>query len=327
METTIFENAKNFIDFFNDSLVLDFKELERLLNEVNSSNLKYNNCSITSNVSFVDNSSIDVVSISNDKDILLNKTRVVTIHRLSIDCNNTFHKTWIDTFYQEKTHNPTFSNEDRLLYDFIDKNLKYGEPSKISKIGSMRTTSYELLEAIFSEGRRILERQYLKGVFSGLESPPEALDQKMLLFASTFEFLEKSLKQNELVAPKGINPFENPTELDTKYNSFWALNNIRETYFPFDNMICLHFLNSNILEPNISAEETAINTFKNYTRVYRKYSNSIQDSANISPLHNFIIANKDKIISALTLRISEIQHIIEISKERLNALNDPNLIY
>ena len=67
--------------------------------------------------------------------------------------------------------------------------------------------------------------------------------------------------------------------------------------------------------------------FDNYTLLYDLYINSEMANPHLSHIHNFLIKHKALIIEDFKMQYETMMHIVNISIERLDAINEPDIIY
>ena len=321
------KDAKLFIDEYKKDIFIDFKHIEPLLNDINKLNLQHKGFVGQSKLEFIESGNFELISTLKDNNICLNKSRFSCIHQLSIDTNHIFHKTWLSSFYSTTKDRTNKSHEEKLLIDYLNKNLNWLASNTRLQLGSIRTTPYEFIGSIYYEGQHLCQENYRNRLFSGLESPPSSPDKIILLYTSIYDFLLKTLKSNDVEIPFTIDTITTPSEIDARYTSINELNQIRKSYFKHDNDFCLHFINTNILPNKHNKSSASTKMFEQYNTLYKLYINSSFANPKLVHIHNFIIKHQQFIIDTFEKYYETMLIIYDISIERLNAINKPDIVY
>ena len=322
-----FEIAKKFVEDYKESIAIDFINASNQLTSISKSNLLYNNYKSDCNVSFVESDSLTRTHFTQGENVFINKTRITTIHKLNLDYNNTFYDSWVWGFYNSTKDNPTIRKEDCLFFDFIKDQLPKSENEHFPRIGTPRTTAFELLDIVYTNNRKTIQEQYTKRLFNGIEPPPSDTDTKLLLVSALFNFMLNESRQDEQSLSLDIERFKNIYEFDLYYYSMTTLNDLRKSHFQSDTSFALHIVNSNVFPKELNIKDTANKLFENYEKVYNDYIESLYANNNINHIHNFIASNRDLIIEELYNRILSLVHIIEMCREHLWGTNDPDIIF
>ncbi len=319
--------AKEFLTNYFNSITLDFKALEQLLNSIHQAALTGKNCNTTSKVMFIESGDFELTSVIKENNICINKSRFSAIHKINLDCHHRFHENWVNAFYSTTKDNKNKLHEEQIFIDYLNNNPNWQDKDKRFKIGSIRTTPYELLDTVYKNGQYIYQKNYLERLFSGLESPPTENHKMVLLFTSIYDYLLNSLQENKILVPFTHSSYITPSIIDAVHTSMNEINQVRKKYFPLENMFCLYFINANVIPNNINAQDITKSIVDQYNNLFNLYINSSFANSNLNHIHNFIIKNIATITELFTKKIEEIQLMTDIAHERLSAINNPYLIY
>ncbi len=313
-----FNLENNFINNYRQNSSLDFSSIENDLNKIINSYEGRN--TLNQKIVFTEEDSIDSPIQITDSLININKTRIRTIHRLDIDSNSIFFSDWIWGFYKNEKTRTSRPKEERLLTDYIDKAKAKNSLPKLTKLGSVRTTEFELLDFTYFGHKTILHNTKKEDFKK--ETIREASKRDIQsIFEIMYDLLFEKFK-SEKTQQRDISP----AILNAKHYSITRLEELRKTNYLYDTNLSLHLVNTSPLSKNASSEKISNDIWNSYMKLYNIITAN-NHSEVFTHFHLLISKSKNAIIDKLKRQADDILKITTLARKRLISLNNPYLTF
>lgn len=305
-EEKLFELAKDFLDSTDD--YIDFDIVLKQLDKISKLNCKLNNCTEKFSLSFVESELFGMQGRISANIIAFNKTRILMLNELKIDCLKASHEKTIIQFYNEYNKKQDHTYYEKILYKFMNNYINKGVAHLFNRMGSFKLVPYELLDTIFHENAHAFQRKY-ENLLSKKELPNE-IDASML-FTVFFNKIYSGLKMQNINFDYKVENHTFPIEFDARYKSMILMNKLREKYYLKDRMFSKYIIYSNLLPENINIKTTVNQILKDYNRLYNFYSSF---NVEYSAINEYIQKNIKTIKQHLIKKYEEMLVIVNSCK-------------